>query len=162
MRLRVGIALALALLIAGITPVLASGGPSRTSSDDKIEARVLRDTAGGKTASIVINLADQANVSSAYQIADEDARGWFVYRTLKEHAAKTQAPLRALLASRGVSYRSYWVSNVIFARADRSRRRPGMAVAGSVLVQAFDRVGWGWGGRWAGSPDYQHFSSTGN
>ena len=44
---------------------------------------------------------------------------------------------------------------------DRTRVRPGMAVEGNVLVRAFDRVGWGWGGRWSGSPDYQHFSTNG-
>ena len=44
---------------------------------------------------------------------------------------------------------------------DRSRVRPGMAVPGGQLVQAFALVGWRWGGRWTGSPDYQHFSSTG-
>ncbi len=44
---------------------------------------------------------------------------------------------------------------------DRSRSRPGMAVAGGVLVRAFASVGWSWGGRWAATPDYQHFSKTG-
>jgi D-alanyl-D-alanine carboxypeptidase len=44
---------------------------------------------------------------------------------------------------------------------DRSRLRPGMAVRGGLLVRAFAGVGWAWGGRWAGSPDYQHFSATG-
>jgi len=44
---------------------------------------------------------------------------------------------------------------------DRSRYRRGMAVAGGVLVRAFASVGWLWGGRWSGTPDYQHFSSTG-
>jgi hypothetical protein len=44
---------------------------------------------------------------------------------------------------------------------DRSRRRLGMAVPGGILVRAFASVGWKWGGRWAGSPDYQHFSATG-
>jgi len=43
---------------------------------------------------------------------------------------------------------------------DRSRARPGMAVAGGALVRAFAAVGWQWGGRWA-TPDYQHFSATG-
>jgi D-alanyl-D-alanine carboxypeptidase len=43
----------------------------------------------------------------------------------------------------------------------RSHVRPGMAIAGGQLVEAFARVGWLWGGRWTGSPDYQHFSSTG-
>jgi len=48
------------------------------------------------------------------------------------------------------------------AYLDRSRYRRGMAVAGGVLVRAFASVGWLWGGRWAGTPDYQHFSSNGS
>ena len=44
---------------------------------------------------------------------------------------------------------------------DRARAGPGIAVAGGVLVEAFARVGWRWGGFWAGTPDYQHFSTTG-
>ena len=47
------------------------------------------------------------------------------------------------------------------AYLDRSRLRPGMAVSGGNLVAAFAAVGWSWGGRWTGSPDYQHFSATG-
>jgi len=45
--------------------------------------------------------------------------------------------------------------------ADRANVRRGMAVEGGVLVRVFARVGWGWGGRWSGSPDYQHFSTNG-
>jgi hypothetical protein len=44
---------------------------------------------------------------------------------------------------------------------NRSRVRAGMAVTGGVLVRAFDSIGWSWGGRWRGTPDYQHFSATG-
>jgi hypothetical protein len=47
------------------------------------------------------------------------------------------------------------------AYARRTPYRPGMAVPGGQLVQAFATVGWHWGGAWTGSPDYQHFSSTG-
>ncbi len=39
--------------------------------------------------------------------------------------------------------------------------RKGMAVPGGALVEAFASVGWKWGGRWLGTPDYQHFSLTG-
>ena len=39
--------------------------------------------------------------------------------------------------------------------------RPGMAVEGGALVRAFDAIGWGWGGRWSGAKDYQHFSASG-
>ena len=45
---------------------------------------------------------------------------------------------------------------------DRARVRPGMAVAGGTLVEAFAAVGWGWGGSWSGPvQDTQHFSSNG-
>jgi hypothetical protein len=47
------------------------------------------------------------------------------------------------------------------AYLDRTNVRPGMAVRGGLLVSAFASVGWQWGGRWTGTPDYQHFSSTG-
>ena len=47
------------------------------------------------------------------------------------------------------------------AYLDRSRVRRGMAVRSGPLVSAFASVGWQWGGRWASSPDYQHFSATG-
>jgi hypothetical protein len=47
------------------------------------------------------------------------------------------------------------------AYADRGDVRPGMAVRGGTLVNAFAASGWQWGGRWVATPDYQHFSSTG-
>jgi hypothetical protein len=47
------------------------------------------------------------------------------------------------------------------AYLDRGRVRRGMALHGGRLVRAFVDVGWAWGGRWTGSPDYQHFSATG-
>jgi hypothetical protein len=46
------------------------------------------------------------------------------------------------------------------AYMNRADVRPGMAYEGGALVDAFDAVGWQWGGRWS-DPDYQHFSSTG-
>jgi hypothetical protein len=44
------------------------------------------------------------------------------------------------------------------AYLDRADVRAGMATPGSVLVRAFERVGWGWGARFG---DYQHFSVNG-
>jgi hypothetical protein len=44
---------------------------------------------------------------------------------------------------------------------DRGRVRPGMATPNGLLVRAFAAVRWQWGGRWARTPDYQHFSATG-
>jgi hypothetical protein len=44
---------------------------------------------------------------------------------------------------------------------DRTRARPGMVVSGDLAVRAFASIGWSWGGHWASSKDYQHFSATG-
>lgn len=43
----------------------------------------------------------------------------------------------------------------------REPYRPGMAVEGGAVVRAFAGIGWGWGGRWSGDRDYQHFSAGG-
>jgi poly-gamma-glutamate synthesis protein (capsule biosynthesis protein) len=45
---------------------------------------------------------------------------------------------------------------------DRSDVRPGMVVRGDAAWRAFRRIGWGWGGSWASSKDYQHFSANGS
>jgi hypothetical protein len=45
--------------------------------------------------------------------------------------------------------------------ANRSLWAKGMIHSGDVVVNAFASVGWGWGGRWSGTRDYQHFSATG-
>jgi hypothetical protein len=42
---------------------------------------------------------------------------------------------------------------------DRAHARRGMAVAGGLVVRSFAASGWQWGGRWTGSPDYQHFQA---
>jgi hypothetical protein len=44
---------------------------------------------------------------------------------------------------------------------DRANHRPGMAYRGGVLVRAFARAGWKWGGDWPRPTDYQHFSANG-
>ena len=48
------------------------------------------------------------------------------------------------------------------AYVSRTLFRPGMAAEGHALVRAFDAIGWGWGGRWGGAKDYQHFSASGS
>jgi serine protease AprX len=92
----------------------------QAGSRQKIAPDVFADTAGSKSTSVVVMLAEQADVSSGYNIADQDARGWFVYNTLTQHAARTQVGLKKLLADRGVAYQSFWAANMIVVTADRS------------------------------------------
>ncbi|MCP3910382.1 MAG: M15 family metallopeptidase [Actinomycetia bacterium] len=44
---------------------------------------------------------------------------------------------------------------------DRTLDEPGMIRRGEGVVEAFTAVGWGWGGDWSSSKDWQHFSATG-
>jgi D-alanyl-D-alanine carboxypeptidase len=51
-----------------------------------------------------------------------------------------------------------------FARLDRSADADvprGVIRADDVVVRAFARIGWEWGGYWSSAKDYQHFSATG-
>ena len=47
------------------------------------------------------------------------------------------------------------------AYTDRSKRAQGMIHRSDAVTSAFRSIGWGWGGNWSSSKDYQHFSSTG-
>jgi subtilisin family serine protease len=119
-----------ALLIAVAAPARALPGPL----DDKIDPVLLRRPAlqAGGSASFLILLADQADLRRGLgarpdlisdpvrSLARQSDRGWFVFRTLKDHADRTQGPIRDLLRRRGVPHRSFWIANVIQAEGDHS------------------------------------------
>ncbi|MEO8289065.1 MAG: S8 family serine peptidase [Chloroflexota bacterium] len=100
---------------AGVPATIITQGQDLTS---KIDRQVQADIANGGTASIVILLADQANVTSGYSMKDQDARGWYVYNTLKDHAERTQAGLRQALADAGTPYQAFWIANMIVTQGD--------------------------------------------
>src|SRR5213080_1473791 len=114
------------LCFSAITLVLfALGGASAQPqtappSANKIAPEVLAETADGKSASVVIFLADQANITAAHAMRDQDARGWYVYNTLTQHVAVTQVGLKNFLSSKGVAYQSFWAANMLVATADRA------------------------------------------
>jgi serine protease AprX len=110
---------------SGTTALAQNAKPNQGSGGSlepavKIAPEVMADTADGKSASVVILLADQADVSAAYAMTDQDARGWYAYNTLRQHAARTQAGLQEFLTLRGAGYQSFWVANMIVVTADRS------------------------------------------
>lgn len=48
------------------------------------------------------------------------------------------------------------------AYVDREDPRPGMVFEDDVVTDAFDSIGWGWGGRWSSLVDWMHFSRSGS
>ena len=141
MARRLKLATTLAISVLGFA-VLLGQTPAHSNGMAKIQPRVMRDLASKGQASIVIYLRDQADLSAAYGMKNENARGWYVYRTLKEHAARTQAPILELLASRGVHYRSFWVANVIFAQAGQSLVQDLAARPDVTTIEADDASRW--------------------
>jgi serine protease AprX len=86
----------------------------------KIAPEVLTETSDGRRASVLIFLTDQADVSAANAMKDQDARGWYVYNSLRRHAEQTQAGLKLFLATRGIEFQSFWVANMLVAEVDRA------------------------------------------
>jgi subtilisin family serine protease len=115
--LRIG---ATVLVLAAAGGGLLTASPKANSNELKVSHEVLQATANGGTTSFVVYLDDQADVSSAASMTDENARGQYVYDTLRRHAAETQAPIRAKLDAEGVSYKAYWAVNMIVADAGRA------------------------------------------
>jgi len=116
----------IAVLVAVLALAISSAVPAGTSGaaasgwQQKVASRVLLDTGGGKSASFVVMLASQADVGPAASLPGKLAKGRFVFDTLRAHAARHQASLRALLDRRGVEYKTHWVVNMItVVRGDR-------------------------------------------
>jgi subtilisin family serine protease len=110
------------LVAAGLLPWLlaqaAAGQPSAAPSD-KIAPWVWEHTAGGAQAEFLVVLQQQADLNRAESLSTKLEKGRYVYRTLWDTAQTTQAPLIAWLKARGVEYRSYYIVNLIWVKADR-------------------------------------------
>jgi Subtilase family len=83
-----------------------------------IDLAVIQAMAQRGEASYIVYLREQADLSSAHRMTDRSARGRLVYRTLKDVADRTQAPLLAYLASearagRAKEVKSFFATNAI-------------------------------------------------
>ena len=146
-RLKLAITLVLAGLIVGATPVLASTGSHGQTPmagyTGKVQNRVLSDTSAGGNSSFIVELKQQADLSKAYAMKNQDARGWYVYRTLKQTAEQTQGPLKAMLDQQGVSYRSFWVANELVVHSGGRALVDSLAARSDVnVIEANDSSNW--------------------
>lgn len=68
---------------------------------------------------IVVVLQDQADLTAAKNTRGKDKKAEYVFKTLTEKAERTQKEVRDLLNSRGVSFRSFYIVNMISLKANR-------------------------------------------
>ena len=110
----------LAVAILSILAVTALTTDSVAASNPKIASRIIKETANGKATEALIVLSEQADLSPAASLPTKEAKGRFVVDTLREVAARSQAPLIATLERRGIPYQSFWVVNMIQVTGNRS------------------------------------------
>jgi hypothetical protein len=106
-----------------------SRGPASASKNVrtavKVAPEVLADTADGATTTVGrVLLCRPGRRERGPEMKDQDARGWFVYDTLTQHAQRSQAGLRSFLESQGAGYQSFWAANMLIAKADRKLIEP--------------------------------------
>lgn len=105
--------LALGLLI-GYVPTFASA-QNVTPQAVTVESAVLELMEKTGEATYWVDFEYTVDLSPAYQM-EWSERGWFVFNTLKEQAAKSQATAVSLLEASGVSYESFWIANRILVK----------------------------------------------
>ena len=85
---------------------------------NKIDARLL-NADPNIFQNIIVVLSVQANVSPALGIRGKDAKAGYVFNTLTAHAATHQNEVKNFLISKAVTYRSYYIVNMIALKAKR-------------------------------------------
>ncbi len=101
---------------------------------------VLAHTAEGAEAEFFVVLRDRADLSQSEALETKADKGRFVRDALWATAERSQAPLRAWLAQRGIWHRPYYIVNAILVRGDRAlveelSHRPGvLRIEGNPVV----------------------------
>ena len=95
-------------------PVLGFG----QNISDKIDPWLIERFLERSTAGFIAVLADQADVVAANDISGKVAKATYVFETLQQKAQETQGRLLQQLAQKGVSSRSFFLINAIYAEGD--------------------------------------------
>jgi serine protease AprX len=108
---------------------------------DKVSPWVLDATADGATADFLVVLAEQADLSAAYGLPTKQERGRFVRNVLWETVQRSQAGLRAWLDAQDVTYRSFYIVNLLHVQSGDRALVEALAVRPDVArIEANPRV----------------------
>jgi subtilisin family serine protease len=108
----------LAVLLAQ-TPRGIAQEADRALNSPKIDRWIIDQTAGDQLVEFLIVLADRADLREVDRLTTKAAKGRYVYETLLAHAQRTQRPVIEWLQQRGVEYRSFYIVNAIWVKANR-------------------------------------------
>jgi serine protease AprX len=82
----------------------------------RVDPWVIETGASGQTEFLIL-LKEQADLSQAATINNKVNKGQFVFEQLTQTAIQKQPEVLAALKRLGVEHRSYWIANMIWARA---------------------------------------------
>ncbi len=100
--------------------LIGSDVHARPGPDPRVMAEVWARLESQGQADVLLRFP-QPDLAPAYSLPDKAARGTWVYRTLRDAARTSQAPVWAALKRMGVSYRPFWVVNAIQARVTEAQ-----------------------------------------
>ena len=110
-----------------------------------LDPRIFAGKAAGETASVLVVMREQADLSGAPAIADAEERRRFVFEALRSRAELSQRALRARLDAAGARYRAFYLVNMVEVEADRNlagelARRADVSVVAANLPAALTRA----------------------
>jgi len=110
----------------------------------------------------VISLSDRDSPATG----DQNVTSGFTCRTIVGTSTVWSEHSKGIAIDINPFHNPYLRGDALFpelaeAYLDRDNARPGMIGDPGVVYDAFEAIGWGWGGNWATHDDWMHFSSTG-
>ncbi len=136
MKLRWMVQLAvITFLIAFFSVFLAQrdSATAANSGTDKIEGTLIDELASGGRPDFILHFSQQADLSPAYSM-DWQARGEFVYNTLRELAQSSQAGVKGILDARGLSYQTFIAGNELYVWGGKGKAAQGLNSAQELNV----------------------------
>ncbi len=118
----------LIMLIGVLTGIMFGGEapkPQIQQDPPVISPALLEQAKSMDSVDYLIYFDEKADLSAAYEM-DWEARGWYVYDTLRAHADETQANVRKYLEEQDVEYEPFWVQNVIAVKSSTSKTLNGL------------------------------------
>ncbi len=114
---------ALAFVPLAATAASAPSGASARKIDPAVASALRADPDGKVT--VLVKLAEQADLTAASRIEDWDARGWAVYHALRATAGRTQPAVlsrieQARAEGHAAEVKPLWIVNMISLKADRA------------------------------------------
>jgi hypothetical protein len=149
MKIRWLMAIVALILAAAISVPAAAQGVKASDSNERrspqqeevyVDPQLATNLKSRGSARMFIYMKESADLSPAFGM-DWEERGWFVYRTLRDLADRSQADIKAQLDSLGADYRSFWIDNVIAVKNTDLNMLNALAKRGDVQALVQEPVG---------------------